>query len=67
MVLGINDGAVSSGALLYLVSSTLTISAFFMLIELVERGGMPAQTFWLLPWRPMARRTKQTRETRKKA
>ncbi|BCH61321.1 monovalent cation/H+ antiporter subunit D [Agrobacterium vitis] len=38
MVVGINDGAVSSGALLYLVSSTLTISAFFMLIELVERG-----------------------------
>ncbi|MBW6422326.1 monovalent cation/H+ antiporter subunit D [Rhizobium sp. XQZ8] len=38
MVLGISDGAVSSGALLYLVSSTLTISAFFMLIELVERG-----------------------------
>ncbi len=38
MVLGVNDGVVSSGALLYLVSSTLTISAFFMLIELVERG-----------------------------
>ncbi|MBB3962899.1 monovalent cation/H+ antiporter subunit D [Rhizobium metallidurans] len=38
MVIGINDGAVSSGALLYLVSSTLTISAFFLLIELVERG-----------------------------
>jgi len=38
MVIGISDGAVSSGALLYLVSSTLTISAFFMLIELVERG-----------------------------
>ncbi|EPE95069.1 monovalent cation/H+ antiporter subunit D [Rhizobium grahamii] len=38
MVIGINDGAVSSGALLYLVSSTLSISAFFMLIELVERG-----------------------------
>lgn len=38
MVIGINDGAVSSGALLYLVSSTLTISAFFMLIELVERS-----------------------------
>jgi multicomponent K+:H+ antiporter subunit D len=38
MVLGINDGVVSSGALLYLVSSTLTISAFFLLIELVERG-----------------------------
>lgn len=38
MVLGINDGSISSGALLYLVNSTLTISAFFMLIELVERG-----------------------------
>ncbi|QFY62893.1 monovalent cation/H+ antiporter subunit D (plasmid) [Rhizobium grahamii] len=38
MVLGINDGAISSGGLLYLVSSTLSISAFFMLIELVERG-----------------------------
>ncbi len=38
MVLGINDGVVSSGALLYLVSSTLTISAFFMLIEIMERG-----------------------------
>ena len=38
MIVGINEGAVSSGALLYLVSSTLTIGAFFMLIELVERG-----------------------------
>ena len=38
MVIGINDGSISSGALMYLVSSTLTISAFFMLIELVERG-----------------------------
>ncbi|MDH4442542.1 MAG: monovalent cation/H+ antiporter subunit D [Rhizobium sp.] len=38
MVVGINDGNVSSGALLYLISSTLTIGAFFMLIELVERG-----------------------------
>ncbi|MCB1447295.1 MAG: monovalent cation/H+ antiporter subunit D [Rhizobiaceae bacterium] len=38
MILGINQGAVSPGALLYLVSSTLTIGAFFMLIELVERG-----------------------------
>jgi multicomponent K+:H+ antiporter subunit D len=38
MVLGISDGAISSGALLYLVSSTFTIGALFMLIELVERG-----------------------------
>ncbi|WP_137128700.1 monovalent cation/H+ antiporter subunit D [Rhizobium sp. FY34] len=38
MVLGISEGTVSSGALLYLISSTFTLSAFFMLIELVERG-----------------------------
>ncbi len=39
MAIGISDGAgITSGALLYLVSSTLTIGAFFMLIELVERG-----------------------------
>lgn len=37
-MIGINYGAVSAGALFYLVSSTLTIGAFFMLIELVERG-----------------------------
>ncbi len=53
MVLGINDGVVSSGALLYLVSSTLTISAFFMLIELMERGQDAAPTSWLSPWKPM--------------
>lgn len=35
---GFGDRLVSSGALYYLVSSTLTISAFFLLIELVERG-----------------------------
>ena len=38
MVLGINEGSISSGALLYLVSSTLGIGALFLLIELVERG-----------------------------
>ena len=37
-VLGLGNGEVTAGALFYLVSSTLTISAFFMLIELVERG-----------------------------
>ncbi len=37
-VIGLNNGAASSGALLYLVSSTLTLGAFFMLVELVERG-----------------------------
>jgi multicomponent K+:H+ antiporter subunit D len=38
IVLGISEGTISSGALLYLVSSTFTIGALFMLIELVERG-----------------------------
>ena len=37
-VLGLGNGVVTAGALFYLVSSTLTLGAFFMLIELVERG-----------------------------
>jgi len=37
-VLGLSNGEVTAGALFYMVSSTLTIGAFFMLIELVERG-----------------------------
>ncbi len=36
--IGISGQHVTAGALFYLVSSTLTISAFFMLIELVERS-----------------------------
>ncbi|MFD1327223.1 monovalent cation/H+ antiporter subunit D [Mycoplana ramosa] len=38
MAIGLGSGAITTGALFYLASSTLTISAFFMLIELVERG-----------------------------
>ena len=40
--IGLSDAGVTSGALYYLVSSTLTIGAFFLLIELVERGQSPA-------------------------
>ncbi|TWH33527.1 MULTISPECIES: monovalent cation/H+ antiporter subunit D [unclassified Aminobacter] len=36
--LGLFEVGVTAGALLYLVSSTIAISAFFLLIELVERG-----------------------------
>jgi multicomponent K+:H+ antiporter subunit D len=36
--IGIDQVDVTAGALFYLVSSTLTICAFFLLIELVERG-----------------------------
>lgn len=36
--LGLLEEDVTAGALFYLVSSTLAISAFFLLIELVERG-----------------------------
>jgi len=36
--LGLVQNGVTAGALFYLVSSTLAISALFMLIELVERG-----------------------------
>lgn len=37
-VLGVTDIAITAGALFYLLSSTLAISAFFLLIELAERG-----------------------------
>jgi multicomponent K+:H+ antiporter subunit D len=37
-VIAVGSVAVTGGALFYLVSSTLTISAFFLLIELIERG-----------------------------
>lgn len=36
--IGLGHSGMIAGALFYLVSSTLTISAFFLLIELVERG-----------------------------
>lgn len=36
--IGIGQAGVTAGALFYLVSSTLSIGAFFLLIELVERG-----------------------------
>jgi multicomponent K+:H+ antiporter subunit D len=39
--IGIGQAAVTGGALFYMVSSTLGISAFFLLIELVERGREP--------------------------
>jgi multicomponent K+:H+ antiporter subunit D len=39
--IGMGQAGVTGGALFYLVSSTLGISAFFLLIELVERGREP--------------------------
>ncbi|RJG41502.1 monovalent cation/H+ antiporter subunit D [Mesorhizobium sp. DCY119] len=41
-VIGMASVSVTSGALYYMVSSTLAISAFFLLIELVERAQDPA-------------------------
>ncbi|CAH2400795.1 monovalent cation/H+ antiporter subunit D [Mesorhizobium ventifaucium] len=38
---GMGDATVVSGALFYLVSSTISTAAFFMLIELVERAREP--------------------------
>ncbi|RUY26567.1 monovalent cation/H+ antiporter subunit D [Mesorhizobium sp. M7A.F.Ca.US.001.04.1.1] len=40
--IGMADARVTAGALFYMVSSTLTIGAFFLLIELVERVQDPA-------------------------
>jgi multicomponent K+:H+ antiporter subunit D len=39
--IGLSDTQVTGGALFYLASSTLTIGAFFLLIELIERGQNP--------------------------
>jgi multicomponent K+:H+ antiporter subunit D len=39
--IGLGDVAVTEGALFYLVNSTLAIAAFFLLIELIERGRAP--------------------------
>ena len=39
--IGMGQVGVTGGALFYLVSSTLGISAFFLLVELVERGREP--------------------------
>jgi multicomponent K+:H+ antiporter subunit D len=36
-----NDGAVTAGAMLYLVASTLGVAALFLLIELVQRARAP--------------------------
>ena len=40
--IGMSNVSVTAGSLYYMVSSTLTISAFFLLIELVERAQDPA-------------------------
>jgi multicomponent K+:H+ antiporter subunit D len=40
--IGIGQVAVTGGALFYLAASTLGISAFFLLVELVERGREPS-------------------------
>lgn len=40
--IGFSDPQLTGGALFYLVSSTLTIGALFLLIELIERGQSPA-------------------------
>ena len=39
--IGMSEAAVTAAALYYLVVSTLGVSAFFLLIELVERGRKP--------------------------
>ncbi|PSJ62716.1 monovalent cation/H+ antiporter subunit D [Pseudaminobacter soli (ex Li et al. 2025)] len=40
--IGMSDAGVTAGALFYLVSSTITVGALFLLIELIERGQNPA-------------------------
>src|SRR5690606_26312700 len=40
--IGVGGAGMTSAALFYLVRSTLTVAAFFLLVELVERGRTPA-------------------------
>lgn len=40
--IGFGGNGITSAALFYLVSSTLTVAAFFLIVELVERGRTPA-------------------------
>ncbi|WP_334150540.1 monovalent cation/H+ antiporter subunit D [Hyphomicrobium sp.] len=40
-VIAVGSAGVTGGALFYLVSSTLAVSALFLLIELIERSRMP--------------------------
>jgi multicomponent K+:H+ antiporter subunit D len=40
--IGVGGSGMTAAALFYLVSSTMTLSAFFLLVELVERGRTPA-------------------------
>lgn len=42
VAIGANDAHITGPALFYLVSSTLALGALFLLIELVERGRVPA-------------------------
>lgn len=42
-VLGIGGAGMTGAALFYLVSSTLTVAAFFLVVELVERGHAPGE------------------------
>ena len=41
--IAVGEPAVTAAALFYLVASTLGVSAFFLLIELVERGRRPGR------------------------
>lgn len=38
MAIGLNHNALLTGILFYLISSTLALAAFFLLVELIERG-----------------------------
>ena len=59
--IGAGQAAVTGAALYYLVASTLGISAFFLLIELVERGRAPgADVLAVTPRRSAASRRKRT-------
>ena len=63
--IGLANAGVTSGALFYMVSSTLTVAAFFLLIELIERAQDHPQTS--SPRSPSPTKTSKRRSRRKSA
>ena len=65
--IGMGQVGVTGGALFYLISSTLGLGAFFLLIELVERGREPGADVLAVTRETLRRRGRTGRYSRKSA
>ena len=64
---GMGQVGVTGGALFYMVSSTLGISAFFLLVELVERGREPGADVLAVTGRRTGKTTKTSTKRKRSA